>query len=46
MKYRQTYSNFKAEQKKFLYKNNHFDKFKHQQMEKLVINGIHPFRPF
>ncbi|MFP4461674.1 MAG: hypothetical protein ACOC34_02340 [Thermotogota bacterium] len=46
MKYRKITNNFKEEQKKFLYKHNHYDKFKQEQLEKMAVNGIHPFRPF
>jgi len=46
MKYRKIISNFKAEQKKFHFKHNHYDEFKHEQLEKMAVNGIYPFRPF
>jgi hypothetical protein len=46
MKYRKITSNFQAEQKKFHCRNNHYDRIKHQQLEKMAVNGIYPFRPY
>gem|GEM_PF-1807376 len=46
MKYRRIQADFRAEQQKFYYNYQQYDKIKQQHFDKMAINGIHPFRPF
>jgi len=46
MKYRRIQADLRAEQQKFYYNHQQYDKIKQQHLDKMAINGIHPFRPF